>query len=284
MLLFLLPGLLMILVFYIIPFAGGVAYSMTGRIYNPEMGVTQTKFVALNNYVKLWKNQMFQLGLKNTLELSALCTPVLWLLSLVLSVFLEESIDSSSFFRSSTLLPYLLPSSAMLLIWLVAFDYGGPINRINGILGFDRVMWLESAALRTPIILMFIWKNLGFCIIIFSAALQAIPQSLYEYAILEGAGFLTRVFRITLPLITPSAFLIFVLAWVNAFKVFKEVYFIGGAYPDYSVYTLQNYMNNMFSKLDYQNVTAAAYTFAFIVAIMFACLFLIQRRISDGQN
>lgn len=283
-LLFLLPGLLMILVFYIIPFAGGVAYSMTGRIYNPEMGVTQTKFVALNNYVKLWKNQMFQLGLKNTLELSALCTPILWLLSLVLSVFLEESIDSSSFFRSSTLLPYLLPSSAMLLIWLVAFDYGGPINRINGILGFDRVMWLESAALRTPIILMFIWKNLGFCIIIFSAALQAIPQSLYEYAILEGAGFLTRVFRITLPLITPSAFLIFVLAWVNAFKVFKEVYFIGGAYPDYSVYTLQNYMNNMFSKLDYQNVTAAAYTFAFIVAIMFACLFLIQRRISDGQN
>lgn len=283
-LLFLLPGLLMILVFYIIPFAGGVAYSMTGRIYNPEMGVTQTKFVALNNYEKLWKNQMFQLGLKNTLELSALCTPVLWLLSLVLSVFLEESIDSSSFFRSSTLLPYLLPSSAMLLIWLVAFDYGGPINRINGILGFDRVMWLESAALRTPIILMFIWKNLGFCIIIFSAALQAIPQSLYEYAILEGAGFLTRVFRITLPLITPSAFLIFVLAWVNAFKVFKEVYFIGGAYPDYSVYTLQNYMNNMFSKLDYQNVTAAAYTFAFIVAIMFACLFLIQRRISDGQN
>ncbi|MGM9602696.1 MAG: carbohydrate ABC transporter permease [Faecousia sp.] len=283
-LLFLLPGLLMILVFYIIPFAGGVAYSMTGRIYNPEMGVTQTKFVALNNYEKLWKNQMFQLGLKNTLELSALCTPILWLLSLVLSVFLEESIDSSSFFRSSTLLPYLLPSSAMLLIWLVAFDYGGPINRINGILGFDRVMWLESAALRTPIILMFIWKNLGFCIIIFSAALQAIPQSLYEYAILEGAGFITRVFRITLPLITPSAFLIFVLAWVNAFKVFKEVYFIGGAYPDYSVYTLQNYMNNMFSKLDYQNVTAVAYTFAFIVAIMFACLFLIQRRISDGQN
>lgn len=139
-LLFLLPGLLMILVFYIIPFAGGVAYSMTGRIYNPEMGVTQTKFVALNNYEKLWKNQMFQLGLKNTLELSALCTPILWLLSLVLSVFLEESIDSSSFFRSSTLLPYLLPSSAMLLIWLVAFDYGGPINRINGILGFDRVV------------------------------------------------------------------------------------------------------------------------------------------------
>lgn len=214
-LLFLLPGLLMILVFYIIPFAGGVAYSMTGRIYNPEMGVTQTKFVALNNYEKLWKNQMFQLGLKNTLELSALCTPILWSLSLVISVFLEESIDSSSFFRSSTLLPYLLPSSAMLLIWLVAFDYGGPINRINEMLGFDRVMWLESAALRTPIILMFIWKNLGFCIIIFSAALQAIPQSLYEYAILEGAGFLTRVFRITLPLITPSAFLIFVLAWVK---------------------------------------------------------------------
>ena len=67
-------------------------------------------------------------------------------------------------------------------------------------------------------------------------------------------------------MIVPSAFLVFIiLAWINAFKIFKEVYFIGGAYPDEAVYTLQNYMNNMFGKLNYQNVTTAAYSFALIV-------------------
>lgn len=96
-------------------------------------------------------------------------------------------------------------------------------------------------------------------LVIFLGGASGDPLSRYiEYAELEGAGFATRAFRITLPLITPSAFLVFVLAWINAFKIFKEVYFIAGAYPDYSVYTLQNYMNNMFEKLNYQNVTAAA--------------------------
>ena len=97
---------------------------------------------------------------------------------------------------------------------------------------------------------------------------------------LEGAGFLRRAVGITLPLILPSAFLVFVLAWINAFKIFKEVYFIAGAYPDASVYTLQNYMNNMYDKLNYQLVTAAAYSFALIVLGIFALLFFLQRRAS----
>ena len=75
----------------------------------------------------------------------------------------------------------------------------------------------------------------------------------------------------------PSAFLIIILEWINAFKIFKEVYFIGGAYPEEAVYTLQNYMNNMYSKLNYQNVTTAAYSFALIVFALFGALFLIQR-------
>ena len=81
-----------------------------------------------------------------------------------------------------------------------------------------------------------------------------------------------------------TAFLVFVLAWINAFKIFKEVYFIAGAYPDYSVYTLQNYMNNMFGKLNYQLVTAAAYSFGLIVFALFGALFFLQRRAARGLN
>lgn len=272
-LLFLVPGLLMLLVFYVVPFAGGIGYSLTDGSYRNE-------FVGLANYRALWGNSMFRLGLKNTMELSLICAPLLWVLSFLLAAALGAIKPFGGFFRSGVLLPYLAPSSAILLVWLVLFDYGGPVNRVMEALGLARVMWLESGALRAPIVLMFLWKNLGFCVVIFLAALQSIPQPLYEYAMLEGAGFLRRAVGITLPLILPSAFLVFVLAWINAFKIFKEVYFIAGAYPDTSVYTLQNYMNNMYDKLNYQLVTAAAYSFALIVLGIFALLFFMQRRAS----
>ena len=268
--LYLLPGLLGITVFYIVPFLGGIWYSFTDGSY-------KNAFVWFDNYKAVWQNEMFQLGLKNTMELSLICTPLVWVLSFIVAMLLNRIKPKGAFFRNSVLMPYLMPSSAILLIWLVAFDFGGVANRLVTALGAERVSWL-----RFPIILLFVWKNLGFSVIIFLAALQSIPKPLYEYARLEGAGFFRQAFSITLPMVAPSAFLVFVMAWINAFKIFKEVYFIGGAYPDPSVYTLQNYMNNMFSKLNYQNVTTAAYSFAVLVFLLFGILFLIQRKLQKN--
>ncbi|MBQ3270002.1 MAG: sugar ABC transporter permease [Clostridia bacterium] len=270
--LFLLPGALGLVLFYIAPFIGGIYYSLTDGSY-------KNAFVGLKNYISIWQNQMFVLGLKNTMELSLICAPLVWLLSFAIASQLNRLRPRGAFFRNSVLLPYLMPSSAMLLIWLVAFDYGGVFNRAVVALGGQRVVWLEGAQLRLPVVLLFVWKNLGFAVIIFLAALQAIPEPLYEYARLEGAGFWRQTFGITLPMIVPTAFLVIILEWINAFKIFKEVYFIGGAYPDEAVYTLQNYMNNMYGKLNYQNVTTAAYSFALIVFALFGALFITQRQL-----
>ena len=268
--LFLLPGLAGLMLFYIVPFIGGIWYSLTDGSY-------ENRLVGLANYAAIWQNEMFLLGLKNTMALSLICAPLVWALSFVIAALLNRLRPGGAFFRNSILLPYLMPSSAMLLIWLLLFDYGGVVNRMVAAFGGERVMWLEGAQLRVPIVLLFVWKNLGFAVVIFLAALQTVPEPLYEYAELEGAGFLRQTFGITLPLIVPSAFLIVILEWINAFKIFKEVYFIGGAYPDEAVYTLQNYMNNMYGRLNYQNVTTAAYSFALIVFSLFGALFLLQR-------
>ena len=274
---FLLPGLIGILMFYVAPFIGGIWYSLTD-------GSFENNFVGLDNYSKVWQNSMFQLGLKNTMELTLICAPSLFLLSFLLSLLLNRIRPAGGFFRSSVLLPYLMPSSAVLIIWLLWFDYGGPVNRLITLLGGQRVQWLQGAELRLPVVLLFLWKNLGFCVIVFLAALQAIPVSLYEYASLEGAGFIRQAFSITLPLIVPSAFLVFILSFVNAFRIFKEVYFIGGAYPEEPLYTLQNYMNNMYGRLNYQNVTTAAYIFAVMVFALFGLLFFLQNRAQRGLN
>lgn len=268
---FILPGLAGLLLFYGIPFLGGIWYSVTD-------GSFENKFVGLQNYLNVWQNPMFQLGLRNTMEISLICAPALFLLSFVLAAGLHRIRPAGAFFRSGVLMPYLMPSSAVLIIWLLWFDYGGPVNRLLSLTGIGRINWLMGPELRLPVILLFLWKNLGFCFVVFLSALQSIPESLYEYATLEGASFLRQTFSITLPMVIPSAFLVAILSFVSAFRIFKEVYFIGGPYPEEALYTLQNYMNNMYGKLNYQNVTTAAYSFAAIVFLLFGILFLSQRQ------
>ncbi len=264
--LFLLPGLAGLLVFYVVPFIGGLYFSMTD-------GTIANQFVWFKNYQRVWENDVFRLGLQNSLELSLISAPLIFLFSFVLSVMLRSLKERSLGFRNILLMPYLVPSSALLIIWMILFDYGGVINRLVAAMGLERVLWLESAALRVPVVLLYVWKNIGFSVVIFSAALSSVPDEFYEFARLEGANVLQQEVKITLPLILPTAFLVFVLAWVNAFKIFKEVYFIGGAYPRDAVYTLQHFMNNKFAKLDYQDVTTAAYSFALIGFVLFGMLY-----------
>lgn len=264
--LFLLPGLAGLMVFYLVPFLGGIYFSLTD-------GTVDNNLVGFANYQRVWQNEVFRLGLKNSLELSLISAPLIFVLSFVLSVMLRALGRGSLVYRNILLMPYLVPTSAMLIVWMLLFDYGGIINRLSVLLGAGRVLWLESHMLRVPVVMLYVWKNIGFSVIIFSAALQSVPEEFYEYARLEGAGAFKQETRITLPLILPTAFLVFVLAWVNAFKIFKEVYFIGGAYPNEAVYTLQHFMNNKFARLDYQDVTTAAYSFAVIVLVLFGVLY-----------
>ena len=275
--LFLMPGLLLLLLFYFVPFVGGIRYSiLDGKFSN--------RFVGLENYQKLWSNPMFLQGLRNTLVLSLICAPLLWFFSFVISSTLVRIHPYGGFARSTVLIPYLAPASAMILIWQVFFDYGGPLNQILQSFGAGRVQWLTSSAMPVPIIIMFLWKNLGLCVIVFLSALQSVPGSLYESADLDGVKWFRRTFSITLPLILPSAYLVFILSWINAFKIFREVYFISGAYPDPSVYTLQHYMSNVYEKLNYQMVTSSAYSFAVIVLILFGILFFLQQRAANELN
>lgn len=271
LLIFLLPGLLGLTVFYLAPFVHGIYFSVTD-------GTRMNAFVGMQNYVDVWQNQMFLLGLKNTLELSLICAPLVFVVSFLLASMLRTLEEKSTVYRNILLLPYLMPSAAILIIFLILFDFGGPVNRVMELLGQPRMLWKESGMMRVPVVVLYVWKNIGFSVVIFASALQAVPKALYEYASLDGASRLRQEISITLPLVSPTAFLVFVLSWINAFKIFREVYFISGAYPDPACYTLQHFMNNQFAKLNNQFVTTAAYSFAAIVIVFFGVLALIENR------
>ena len=259
---FLLPGLAGLLIFYGIPFVGGIWYSVTD-------GKVQNAFVGLENYISVWNNTMFQMGLKNTMELSLICAPLLFLLSFVLAAGLHRIRPAGGFFRSGVLLPYLMPSSAILLIWLIWFDFRGPVNRLLVALGGTRVDWLVGPEARLPVILLFLWKNLGFCVVIFMSALQSIPESLYEYATLEGASFMKQTFRITLPLMKSSILAVLMLGFIYTFRAFDLMYIMtkGGPLNSTDVLGTYSYMLS-FTQFKFSKGSAAT-------MVLFFCLFVV---------
>ena len=258
-----------LLLFYGIPFIGGIWYSVTD-------GSLKNEFVGLNNYVSVWQNPMFQLGLKNALELSLICAPLLFLLSFLLAAGLHRMRPAGAFFRSSVLMPYLMPSSAVLIIWLLWFDYGGPVNHILVALGGQRVDWLLGAELRIPVILLFLWKNLGYNMILFMSGLHNIPKELLEYADVEGASEWYKFWAIKLRYLSPTVLFVTILSLINSFKIFREVYLLAGNYPYETLYTLQHFMNNMFNALDYQKLSAAALIMAVFMIALIALLFAVE--------
>lgn len=270
LLFFLMPGLIGIMLFWVLPFWGGILFSFTD-------GTVHQRFVWFENYKRIWQNAVFILGLRNTMELSLICAPIITIVSFGVSDLLWKLKEESSLIRSVLLLPYLIPSAALVMVWSLLFDYGGVANRLMQILGLPRVFWLEGPMMRLPIILLYIWKNIGFSIVIYSAAIQALPDEYYDVARIEGANATQQQFFVTLPLIKKTTLTIFILAWINALKIFKEVYFLSGSYPAEEVYTLQHYMNNKYISFDFQDVAAAAYSLAMVVFMLFLLLYIVQR-------
>ena len=263
---FLSPSLLGVGVFFIVPFGVVVYYSLID-------GVGSKNFVFLQNFIKLFDNSAFRLAAKNTLSFSAMAVPLAVVLSIVLALMLECRIPLKSQFRTFFLSPMMVPVASVVLIWQVLFNYNGTINEFLMLFGADKIDWLQSQFAPVVVLLLFLWKNLGYNMILFMAALNNIPKELLEVADVEGAGEMYKFFAIKLRYLSPTVLFVTILSLINSFKVFREVYLLAGAYPYETLYTLQHFMNNTFDSLDYQKLSAAAVVMALVMVVIIALLF-----------
>ena len=263
---FLSPSLLGVGIFFILPFCVVVYYSLID-------GVGSKNFVFLQNFIKLFDNSAFRLAAKNTLTFSAMAVPLAVVLSMVLALMLESRIPLKSQFRTFFLSPMMVPVASVVLIWQVLFNYNGTVNEFIMLFGADKVDWLQSQFAPVVVLLLFLWKNLGYNMILFMAALNNIPKELLEVADVEGASEMYKFFAIKLRYLSPTVLFVTILSLINSFKVFREVYLLAGAYPYEALYTLQHFMNNTFDSLDYQKLSAAAVLMAVVMVIIIALLF-----------
>ena len=263
---FLSPSLLGVGIFFILPFCVVVYYSLID-------GVGSKNFVFLQNFIKLFDNSAFRLAAKNTLSFSAMAVPLAVVLSIVLALMLECRIPLKSQFRTFFLSPMMVPVASVVLIWQVLFNYNGTINEFLMLFGADRIDWLQSQFAPVVVLLLFLWKNLGYNMILFMAALNNIPKELLEVADVEGAGEMYKFFAIKLRYLSPTVLFVTILSLINSFKVFREVYLLTGDYPYEKLYMLQHFMNNTFRSLDYQKLSAAAVLMALVMVVIIALLF-----------
>lgn len=247
----LLPSLAGTLLFFVIPYFRVLYYSVIDNQF-------RRNFVFLDNYIETVQNEYFLLALLNSLILIAVCVPVLIILALLISLFLSFGIRKLKALRASFVLPMVIPTAGIVLIWRTVFtDTSTPL----------------------PIYLLFIWKNIGICIVLLTAALTAADRSVYEAAKLDGAGSWTLHRKITLPMIAPTILFSVLLSIVNSFRIFKESYlFYGTNYPPDHSYTLQYFMNNNFLRLDYQSLATSAVLTSAVVFLIVLCGIFIQRR------
>lgn len=248
----LVPSLAGVTFFFVIPYFRVLYYSSIDNQF-------KRNFVGLANYIKTLKNEYFLLALKNSLLLIVIAVPVLILLALVISLALSYGIKKLSALRTAFVLPMVIPSASAALVWVSFFS------------AWDNVL---------PVYLLFIWKNVGICVILMTAALTTIDDAIFEAAAMDGAKGFRLHTRITIPMIMPTVVFSALLAIVNSFKIFKEtfLYYGGTNYPPDYGYTLQYYMNNNFLKLDYQSLATSAVLTSLLVFVIVIGGLVLQRK------
>lgn len=268
------PSLIGVLIFFLIPFCIVIYYSV---VNNPVMH----KFVFLDNFKALFKNTAFMTAAKNTAAFSAIAVPLAVVLSLGLAVMLDAKIPGKSIFRTFFLSPLMVPTASVVLVWQVLFHNHGTLNQIIEFFGGQPVDWLKSQYGQLVIICMFLWKNLGYNMILFMSALAGIPRDVIEVAELEGAGKWYQFFHIKLRYLSPTILFVFILSLINSFKIFREVYLLTGDYPYDKLYMLQHFMNNTFNSLDYQKLSAAAVIFSLVMIVIIAALMIAENKFGE---
>ena len=253
------PSLLGVGIFTLIPFA-----DVFRRSFQKAVG---TGFVGLGNYRTVLDNQAFQLAAGNTGKFLFVCLPLLLVLSLFVALLLERMGRKGNLLKSGFLLPMAVPAASVVLFWQLFFDREGILNHILEIFHIQGPDYMNSSGAFGVLVAVYIWKNLGYDMILWLSGLLGIPESLYEAARIDGAGEVQCFWYITRPLLVQTAFLTGTLSLVNAFKVFREAWMIAGNYPHDSIYMLQNLFNNWFTKLDMQKMTAGAVMLAAVLGI-----------------
>lgn len=261
--LFILPGTVGVCVFWLIPYMDVIRRSFFSAVGGA--------FTGLKNYRMILKNHAFLLAVKNTLHFFGVCIPLLVAMSLAVAVFIMGQ-KKKQFLKTAFLLPMAIPVASAVLLWRVLFHDQGLLNHLLTGISVRPVSWMKTDASFGVLVASYIWRNMGYDVVLWLAGLSSVPETLYEAARADGAGKWQCFVSITIPGILPCFFTIIVLSLLNGFKVFREAYLAAGDYPQEKMYLLQHLFNNWYRELAIDKMSAAAVLTGAVILLLILCL------------
>ena len=262
---FLLPSLAGVMVFTFLPFADSVRRSFCTAVTGD--------FVGVNNYKAVFSNEAFRLAVKNTVKFVGVCLPLLISVSF-LAAYALSRLRYIRLIKSVLLFPLAVPTAALVLVWQILFSDSGYINNILTSHGHSAVSFLSSSASFWVLVGSYIWKNLGYTVLLWLTGIMSVSTAVIDAAKVDGANDRQILFRIILPELKPTLYTITIISFLNSFKVFREAYLVAGAYPDRHIYLLQHLFNNWFVNMDLDKMAAAA---VMVFAVILGAIILLRK-------
>ncbi|PXW90103.1 carbohydrate ABC transporter membrane protein 1 (CUT1 family) [Pseudogracilibacillus auburnensis] len=275
--LFILFPLALLLTFNIIPMLFGFGMSFTE--WN---GIQPAKFIGLDNYKKIFTNDsVFNTAFLNTIKFSITSVVGGITIAFILAILIDRITRFQAFFRVSYFLPVVTPMVVVALIWTLIYQDKGLLNYILSIVGLDSVGWLTDRKIAMySVVVTSIWQGMGFSMIIFLAALQGIPNHLYEAAKMDGANFFQQVRHVTIPGLKNTFAFLAVYGTIGGFQVFDQIYVMTGGGPVNSTQTIVYWIYSNFKQLNLGYSSALSYVFFMILLI----ISIIQLKIFQKNN
>ena len=280
---FITPSMLIFAVFVFFPMIMSFIYST--ETFN--MMFTNTKFVGLLNYTKLLSDRRFWNALKNTIYYTVIMVPLQVIFALLAGLALQKISKFNSFIRSVYFLPAICSMTIIAITWsfLINNDFGIYTYWLRRI-GINLPNLLNNTTWAMPtMILIGIWRNLGFKMVVLVAGLQGIPETFYEAAEVDGVTPIKKLFKITIPMLMPTLTFVIVDSVISSFQVFDQVYVMTKGGPLFSTETLVQYIySNAFEKSNMGYASAVAVMLLFITLLASVPLFKIMKRDESSLN
>jgi multiple sugar transport system permease protein len=220
------PAILLLLAFFLVPVLSGLFLSLTDFDIYAIASLDNARFVGLGNYGDVLRSDAFRQAIRNTLYFVIVGGPLSIAVSLGAALLVDaRSLRGKAWFRTAYFLPVVTTLVAVAIVWRYLYHPNGLLNHLLGLFGIHPLDWLGDPDWAMPaIILLAVWKNFGYNMLIFLAGLQSIPEELYEAASLDGAGARRRFQHVTLPGLGPVMFFVALTTMIGYFQLFAEPY------------------------------------------------------------
>jgi multiple sugar transport system permease protein len=282
---FVVPALVVIGVFFLLPVVAGLALSLTDFDIYALADLANLRFVGIDNYIRMLQRPLFWQALGNTVYFVVVGVPLSIAVSLGAALLLHSRLARfKPFFRTALFAPVVTTIVAVAVIWRYLFHTRyGMVNHALGQVGVEPIDWLGDPHWAMPtIILLAVWKNFGYNMVIFMAGLQAIPGELYEAARIDGASWLRQVLHITLPMLGPTLLMVAILTTAGYFQLFAEPYVMTQGGPLRSTVSVLYFMYEEGFK--WWNFGAASAVALMLFGLVFAVTWLLMRLSQRGAK